>query len=573
MPISAVPARSIPATANADRLIDNFNQLCEAEGSTKRLRGLVLDLAVRGALVSQLPHEGTADALLDRIRLARRSTSSRRAADADDVWKAPAERPFPVPIGWRWVRLGDLGELLGGGTPSKSNPSYWRGPIPWVSPKDMKRPYIDDAEDHISTAAVAGSAAKLVPASSLLIVVRGMILAHSVPVALSTREVTINQDMKALVLASPEMAPFILRACQAARSRILPRVERSSHGTCRLDVDVLRDLPIPLPPLAEQKRIVAKVDQLMALCDALEARRSRQRELGRSLATSVLENLTAAASAEEISALWERASASFADLFDRSGSIDALRRSLRALALHGKLVRQDVAEGTAEQVLARLERAGSEFEQLVFPVLPRSWRWAPLGTLITEGPKNGYSPRAVAFETKVKSLTLTATTSGRFDATHFKFLDEDVPEDSELWLRDGDILIQRGNTIDYVGVAAIYRGPSRTFIYPDLMMRVRITPEVDLEFVQIAINGPAARRFITSRASGTSSSMPKINQSTVIAIPIPVPPLPEQRRIVQRLKHLVALCDAFETKLRESNMLSVRLSDSLVASMTTRTDE
>lgn len=170
---------------------------------------------------------------------------------------SPGERPYEIPSGWRWVRLRDLGGFAGGGTPAKSNASFWKGPIPWVSPKDMKRPYVDNAEDHISTEAVEGSAVKLIPSGSVLYVVRGMILAHSFPVAITTREVTVNQDMKALVLAMPELRGFVLRSLQAARRRVLGLVERSSHGTCRLDSEAVENLPLALPPLAEQERIVA----------------------------------------------------------------------------------------------------------------------------------------------------------------------------------------------------------------------------------------------------------------------------------------------------------------------------
>src|SRR5690606_3385331 len=113
---------------------------------------------------------------------------------------------------------------------------------------------------------------------------------------------------------------------------------------------------------------------------------------------------------------------------------------------------------------------------------PEGWEWVRFNRLITFGPRNGYSPKPVEHPTSVKSLTLAATTSGVFVSSHFKYVDVQVDDDSHLWLEDGDLLIQRGNTIDYVGIAAAYRGADKAFIYPDLMMKVRVSGFVSTEF-------------------------------------------------------------------------------------------
>ena len=231
--------------------IDALPALTARADQVKNLRQTILSLAVRGKLVQQDP----ADEPMPRLD---------RAISHD------LELPFPVPANWRWSRLRGLGMLKGGGTPSKARDDFWNGSIPWVSPKDMKVAYIAEAQLNITEAAITASAGNLIEPESILFVVRGMILAHNFPVAISRVPLTINQDMKAITLKKPEVAEFLLRALKGLKPEMLARVQRSSHGTCRIEGKDYADFLLPLPPLAEQRRIVAKVDELMALCDGLE---------------------------------------------------------------------------------------------------------------------------------------------------------------------------------------------------------------------------------------------------------------------------------------------------------------
>lgn len=217
------------------------------------LRKAILNLAVQGKLVPQYPNDESVEKTFPKLQ----AVSIKAKSD-----KCPAQ--------WLSVPMGKLGEWRGGGTPSKSSTEFWKGDIPWVSPKDMKTLYIADAQDHISSEAVENSSAKLIPPGSLLMVVRGMILARTFPVALSTREVTINQDMKALIPSDPRTIDFLLLASRAFEPKILDAIEHSSHGTCKLKTAALHELHMPIPPLGEQRRIVAKANALLALVDELE---------------------------------------------------------------------------------------------------------------------------------------------------------------------------------------------------------------------------------------------------------------------------------------------------------------
>jgi len=249
-----LPARQADAFRDhACFVFNHLPRLTTRPEHIKQLRQTILNLAVRGKLVSPDPDNEPA------IRQQGFFTPSSGVV------------PFLIPAGWCWTTLKSLGRLKGGGTPSKSRPDYWDGEIPWVSPKDMKRDYIATAQLSISQEAIQQSAVNLIEPGSLLFVVRGMILAHSFPVALSRIPLTINQDMKALEFSEPEFGEYLLRALKGLKSLILAKVQRSSHGTCRLEGTDYSNLPIPIPPLAEQHRIVARIDELMALCDQLEA--------------------------------------------------------------------------------------------------------------------------------------------------------------------------------------------------------------------------------------------------------------------------------------------------------------
>jgi len=161
---------------------------------------------------------------------------------------------FGTPESWRQdscigtAPLGNLVEIQSGGTPSKSAPTFWGGDIPWVSPKDMKLDFIEDSEDHITQAALDAGVSRTVQANSILIVVRGMILARTVPIAVVTRPVAINQDMKALAVKDGRISPlYLFAALRALGRRLLSSVSIAAHGTRKLDSEQLATLQVPIP--------------------------------------------------------------------------------------------------------------------------------------------------------------------------------------------------------------------------------------------------------------------------------------------------------------------------------------
>src|SRR5476651_2021062 len=164
---------------------------------------------------------------------------------------------------WQTRTLDDVCEFVGGGTPSKAVDRYWRGDIPWVSPKDMKFDTVSDSIDHISKEAIDGSATSLIPKNAVLMVVRSGILARTIPIATTGRPLAINQDLKALCPSREIETRFLYHLLSSKMDLLLSMVSRGAT-VHRLVTDQIRALEVALPPLPEQNRIVGILDEAFA---------------------------------------------------------------------------------------------------------------------------------------------------------------------------------------------------------------------------------------------------------------------------------------------------------------------
>lgn len=194
-----------------------------------------------------------------------------------------------------------------------------------------------------------------------------------------------------------------------------------------------------------------------------------------------------------------------------------------------------------------------------------SERRVTLADVVREPLKNGHSARPVAHETPFRVLTLTATTSGHFDGSHFKYTDESFPQDSPVWLRPGDIVIQRGNTAEYVGVPALYDGEPNAYLYPDLMIRARVREDIDPRFVWYMLLAPQARQYLRERATGSAGNMPKINQKVLNTVPVPLPDSETRSEIVSELDAALDLAAGIEGRLRSATTVVDRTSQAVLA--------
>lgn len=160
------------------------------------------------------------------------------------------------------VQLKNIGHWISGATPSRARKDFWNGSFPWVSPKDMKYDTISDSQEKITDAALT-KRTPILPQDSILIVVRGMILAHTFPVARTLRNVTINQDMKGIIPSEYFLCDFIFHWFKNNDRNILNLTEESTHGTKRISTDILFSMSIPKPPLEAQKKAVILLNRVM----------------------------------------------------------------------------------------------------------------------------------------------------------------------------------------------------------------------------------------------------------------------------------------------------------------------
>ncbi len=198
--------------------------------------------------------------------------------------------PQRNPKGWPVGRLVELVSFVSGATPSKQEPRFWGGDVAWVSAKDMKAPLISSSTDRITAEALADTNIKLIPVDSILVVVRGLILAHTVPIAVSKAPLTINQDLKALLPTSSLQTEYLRWAMQMMHGYLLSQVSTAAHGTKKLDLDRLKSLAIPLPSISLQQAFAFRVADIQAMIAQQDRMATTSERLVNSLMAEVFES-------------------------------------------------------------------------------------------------------------------------------------------------------------------------------------------------------------------------------------------------------------------------------------------
>ncbi len=273
------------------KLDAGVKSLEEAKAQLKRYRQSVLKSAVEGKLTAKWrdTHRGElepAEKLLERIRAERKAKLGKKYKEPESIDTSDLPQ---LPEGWMWTTLTHLGTWSGGGTPSKSKLQYWNGGnIPWVSPKDMKVDFIRDTDDHITLTAIKESSTKIIPEMSLLFVTRSGILRRFLPIAINIIPVTVNQDIKALIVHHPINPNYLLFTMQSYNKEILHTCSKDGTTVQSIESQLLYNYVVPIPPIKEQNIIIEKVTQILSIIDESERVIKLELKRAKSLRQSIL---------------------------------------------------------------------------------------------------------------------------------------------------------------------------------------------------------------------------------------------------------------------------------------------
>ena len=513
---------------NAERLVELYERVADAPDAIKHLRRLVLDLAVRGKLADQNPEDEPASELLKRTCAESEGQSSTSGA----------------PIGWVYAPIGELiTHHLGGGTPSKSNAAYWNGTLPWASVKDVgKSKYLDDTIDRITEEGLQNSSSNLIEPGNLIVVTR-MGLGK---VSINRIAVAINQDLRAL---------FFIKGVNVEYAYIFfltHGFEGTGLTVKGIKLNELLNISFPVPPFAEQNRIVAKVDELMGLLDRLEEARA-EREMTRDhLTAASLTRLTAPeTNTEALPAYANFALDALPALTAWPDQIKHLRRLVLDLAVRGKLADQNPEDEPASELLKRT-CAESEGQSSTSGA-PIGWVYAPIGELITHHLGGGTPSKSNA-----AYWNGTLPWASVKDVGKSKYLDDTIDRITEEGLQNSSSnLIEPGNLIvvTRMGLGKVSINRIAVAINQDLRALFFIKG-VNVEYAYIF--------FLTHGFEGTGLTVKGIKLNELLNISFPVPPFAEQNRIVAKVDELMGLCDQLEAALADADTAGQRLLGALL---------
>ncbi len=550
-----------------------IDSLSTSEGGVARIRQVLLEFAVRGALSEKDSGDPPARELLqyatkDRTAQAvaapgrsKRRTLPRRSLEA----------PFALPVTWEWIAIGDAMNLVNG---RAFKPSHWgstglpivriqnlnnsSAPFNYCSFEVAPKFHLKPGDFLISWSGTPGTSF-------------GAFIWEGPPGIL-------NQHIFRAELFGGIYNPKFLRVAINARLDEMIARAHGGVGLQHITKGELESMLIPLPPLAEQKRIVAKVDQLMALCDDLEVKQTKKRDLATQSTRSALSALSTAEEGPDLSVAWARFSANFASLVPAADSVVELRKSTLRLAVEGRLTRRKglVPEGSRFLKLIRergLEEATKRKirPQDVSPIRPEDepfsappgWAWARLGELcfqITDG--THYTPAYVA--AGVPFLSVKDVTGGRVDFSDARYITE--AEHRKLTARcrpeRDDVLLTKVGT---TGVARVVDTDREFSIFVSLAL-LKFPHDLILpDYLCLFLNSPLARAQSERDTQGVG------NKNLVLRFIrdflVPLPPLPEQVEIVDVVRKLMSLLDDLEAKLRKQEETATRLAESLAAAV------
>jgi len=522
----------------------------------KKLRELILELAVRGLLVPQDPNDEPASELLKKIagEKARLGVKKRRLEElGDDAFSSRTEK---LPRGWQWAKAASL-------FPTKSgNSKLIKGKLYDNPSEDLFPGYSASGQDvwldrweHEGTAiilsAVGARCGKAFMAKGKWSAIANTHIVWVVPTITLPEFAMLHLNNESYWIRSGGAQPFV-----------------------KVGETLARDFP--LPPLAEQHRIVAKVDALMALCDRLEQQTDASLGAHQTLSETLLSALTSAADHAQFASAWQRIAGHFDTLFTTEESIAQLKQTILQLAVMGKLVPQDPNDEPARTLLKRIQTekarliAGGKIkkDKPLPPIaddeksfeLPQSWAWVKpeeFSIKITDGEHF----RPPVEESGVYFLSAKDVREGGVSFDDPLFISEETARKALQRCNPeyGDLLIvSRGATVGRMCKVNTHE----KFCLLGSVILVKPTTLVLSDYLSISLKSPSSFSKLIN-ASG-STAQPAIYLKDLKRIAFPLPPIEEQHRIVAKVEELMALCDQLKSRLSDAQTTQLHLADALV---------
>ena len=541
---------------NSSPSVELFDRLGKIPNAIPRLRHFILDLAVRGRLVRQVTSGEHVEQLLCRIRKekslwVKEGKLRVRAETAQDQ----DQPPYRLPSSWSWCRLSDVGAIIGGGTPPSGDEDNFLpagSGIPWLTPADLGKQtdlYVSHGARDLSEKGLRSSSATLLPKGSVLFTSRAPI-GYT---AIAATNISTNQGFKSVVPFVPECNRYIAIYFLAFARWI----DSQASGTTFREVSgkTVAALPFPLPPIKEQNQIVAKVDELLTLCDSLEAALAERRKRKASLVAASLHRLTSNASAKDLQENARFCLDKLPILIDEPEAIRQMRSAVLSLAVQGRLVKRDPKDQSAPSFgisdASTIDRINMR--------LPEGWSWATVANVA---------------EARLGKMLDIAKNSGKsfryLRNTNVHWFDIRIDDLKEIKLREsevdrytlakGDVLICEGG--HGIGRTAVWRETNDCIVFQKALHRVRTGPALDPDFFSFCM----FVYFHTGILQGyfTGVGIPHFTGKALARLVFPLPPISEQRRIVEKVNQVMSLCDSLEQRLAQNTTGVSRLMEAVL---------
>ncbi|MHC1750918.1 MAG: restriction endonuclease subunit S [Cellulosilyticaceae bacterium] len=475
------------------------------------LKNSILQWAIQGKLVEQRVEEGTAKELIEQIKAEKEQLIKDKKIKKEKPLPEITEDeiPFDIPESWEWVRLGDLGSLQTGNTPSKSHPEYFGEFLPFISPGDISNGTIQYNNQGLSEAGM--SYGRLAKENSIMQVCIGGSIGKS---AINERVVAFNQQINVIT-------PFYINLKYLYYFMISDYFYKNIRGkatgtaTPIINKTAWSELIIPIAPLEEQKRIVAKIEELMPYVEQYDQAYTKL------------------------------------EVFNKKFPED-MQKSILQYAIQGKLVEQRTKEGTAEELYQQIKEEKERLikekkikkekplpeiteEEIPFDI-PESWRWVRLRE-VSKNIHYGYTASACEYGNS-KLLRITDIQNNKVDWVSVPFCEVTEVEYQKYGLNNRDIMIARtGGTI---GKSYIVDQLSERAVFASYLIRVIPVDVINEKFLKLFMETPLYWKQLIAYSMGTGQ--PNVNGVSLSMLILPLPPIEEQKRIVESVEKYLPYC-------------------------------